>query len=116
MTEPNMTAPPAELPGAKPGRAAKIAAIHALADWLAEHPEIPAPDTVHCYSHADRRGTEIDDLADLRKWADANGFAEPYRGTTTAGTSLTVAAAAAHGVFISYTRSVQLDSYPEKGW
>lgn len=37
---------PAELPNRQPGRAAKIAAIHMLANWFTEHPDAPMPITV----------------------------------------------------------------------
>lgn len=34
------------LPVREPGRAVVIAAIHAYADWLADHPEVPQPHSV----------------------------------------------------------------------
>lgn len=34
-----------------PGRTRAIAALHAFADWLAEHPEVPAPTDLNSYLH-----------------------------------------------------------------
>lgn len=60
------------LPQREPGTAGRrlraIAAIHALADWFADHPDVPAPEDVHATFrvdtigelavHAHRLGTE----------------------------------------------------------
>jgi hypothetical protein len=37
---------PTELPNRVPGRAARIAALHMMADWFAAHPEVPVPSYV----------------------------------------------------------------------
>jgi hypothetical protein len=38
-------------PGAAGQRLRAIAAIHALADWYVEHPDVPAPSSVTAYSY-----------------------------------------------------------------
>jgi hypothetical protein len=49
-------------------RARVIAAIHAYADWLAEHPEIPVPHSVNATAYFDGGPTA------LAAWSAANDF------------------------------------------
>lgn len=51
MTEPLTPTPDRPpLERREPGRAAKIAAIHALADWFELHPDVPMPNGISCYA------------------------------------------------------------------
>jgi hypothetical protein len=49
-------------------RARAIAAIHAFADYLSEHPEVPYPESVTASAPFDGGTPE------LATWAEANGF------------------------------------------
>lgn len=40
-----------------PGRARGIAAIHAFAEWLAQHPDVPMPTDIKAVCHPDPRDT-----------------------------------------------------------
>jgi hypothetical protein len=80
-----------DLPVREPGRAVIIAAIHAYAEWLAGHPEVPAPHTV--------QGTAAIDPERLTRFADANGF-RWHAGSPVA--LLTIVAYEAQGVMIEH--------------
>lgn len=75
-----------------------IAAIHAYAEWLADHPEVPAPHTV--------QGTAGIDPERLERFADANGF---RRHTDSAVALLTIVAYEAQGVMIEHGVVAGLD-------
>lgn len=67
------------------GRAAGIAAIHALAVWLAEHPEAPVPTYVTMTYATDPR-TEVDEatrVAGIRSVAAAAGIEHVIEGDRT---------------------------------
>jgi hypothetical protein len=54
-------------------RAAQIAAIHGLADWLAEHPHVPMPTlSLHRHLHSGD-GTDVENLAAVRSLAEQIG-------------------------------------------
>lgn len=99
-----------ELPGREPGRAAKIAAIHALAEWYADHPEIDMPDDIDCaqvhhrrYSSDDtdrlEEGPRVDQVL---RFAVAQGVA-PYEGATSVQAKVVVLARDVHGIGITHT-------------
>lgn len=95
-----------------------IATIHAVAEHLAEHPELPAPDTMRL-----GQTTTIADLpdhdrrtGDLARWAHANdakigvfgpGVYFPGHGALTATLPL-VARDAGRGIAVTYRRIAQL--------
>lgn len=47
---------PQREPGAAAARLRAIAAIHALAEWFVEHPDVPAPEDVHATFRVDTIG------------------------------------------------------------
>lgn len=59
-----VTAERFSLPLREAGRARRIAAIHALANFYAEHPEIPAPAVVRAHTYVDSL-EELEVLATL---------------------------------------------------
>lgn len=46
-----------------PGRARAIAAIHAFAEWLAQHPDVPIPDALQGNCHT-RPHVEVQNMID----------------------------------------------------
>lgn len=88
MTQPAAT----DLPVREPGRAVVIAAIHAYAEWLAEHPEVPHPETVY--------GTAGIDPERLDRFAVDNDFQPVTPGSQVA--AMTVVAYEAQGVHIGH--------------
>jgi hypothetical protein len=80
-----------DLPVREPGRAVIIAAIHAYAEWLVDHPEVPAPHSIHA--------TASIDPARLERFAEANDF---RRRPDSPVALITVAAYEPHGVLIQH--------------
>jgi hypothetical protein len=91
-----------ELPAAKPGRAAQIAALHMAADWIVLH-EAPTPTDMKMnfvVGLADEPDATTR-LAGLLAFAEAHG-AELYEGDSWAWARLDLAAVGTHGVRIEY--------------
>lgn len=86
------------LPTRTPGRAQIIAAIHAYADWLAEHPEIPAPEMIHA-SHHVHDGSLPERIDQVDRFAYAQEV-EARRLENTVYATLPVMDKGAHGVAI----------------
>jgi len=85
-------------------RARTIAAIHAYADWLAEHPEIPAPNCVTAFHH-----TVYTDVPDGREVArrfaagnDVELIDHSSQGRPTLHATVIVMDRAAHGLYIEH--------------
>jgi hypothetical protein len=94
-----------ELPNARPGRAAVIAAIHAFAEWLGEHPEVPAP-TYLTATHTTYAHDELDErtrMAAVIDWANAND-AQLMETESAVHARLCVLAESVHGVGVTYDR------------
>lgn len=89
------------LPTRTPGRAQIIAAIHAYADWLAEHPEIPAPRRINA-SHHVHDGSLSERIDHVDRFAYAQEV-EARRTENTVFALLPVMDSAAHGVDIWHT-------------
>jgi hypothetical protein len=51
------------------GRARKIAAIHAYAQWLADNPDVPMPTHVHGTTHQERTVSEAESLEVVERFA-----------------------------------------------
>lgn len=105
--------PTAELPGRVPGRAAKIAAIHMLADWLASHPEVPMP--IHVLATYRITAAEEPDqairyaaIADLAEELGVSEYGSHY-GDRSPQFDYMVAAASVHGLDIEYRGSTESD-------
>jgi hypothetical protein len=75
-----------------PERARIIATIHAYAEWLAEHPEVPAPHNIVAHHHV-TAGTLSERIDAVERFAAANEI-EPWRSGSTVGCRLTVMSAA----------------------
>lgn len=89
-------------------RSQKIAAIHAFADFLAEHPELPMPTVVHCSATiADIRPGETASQA-AERWADTHGVDKGaiFESQYTVSVTLPVATREAHGIQIGYSGHV----------
>jgi hypothetical protein len=100
-----------ELPAARPGRAAVIAAIHAMAEWLADHPEVPAPQSISL-THSTDQGVEVDEgirMAAVIDWARAND-AKLYESTQAVHAQLVIMTEIVHGVRIVYDRMAFKDT------
>jgi hypothetical protein len=97
------------------GRAMRIAAIHAFADWLADHPNVPIPTSVIGTFHVDER-TEIDEwtrVASVLSVLHAIG-APPTEGDRTVQGDLQIASTAAHGIDIMYRAAAHKDRRPDR--
>lgn len=92
-------------------RAAKVATIHALADWYAQHPEQPMPDKITCVRVIEHH--EIPDestrLGMLKVWADANGVHVQDNGLYDQWAIYQVADPALTGMTVSMYVSAMLD-------
>jgi hypothetical protein len=84
-----------------PGRAQIIAAVHAYADFLAEHPEIPAPSTVTGTFHQHEPREDAGRVAYVERYADAQEI-ELDRGDTSMWARLPIAVKVLHGVEITH--------------
>lgn len=86
-------------------RARAIAAIHAFADHLAEHPELPMPHGVTAVAMLGDAapGKSAEGLA--LDWADANGLdaSAVYGGESTVMITLPIAGRELHGIEIHYS-------------
>lgn len=100
-----------ELPGHKPGRAAKIAAIHALADWYTDHPDVEMPTDInasvvhHRPTLAEYGEPRLDEPARVDRvlqFAAVHG-GRPFEGDTSVQTSLVVLARKIHGLHIVHS-------------
>lgn len=71
-----------------PGRARAIAAIHAFAEWLAQHPDVPIPDTLQGNCHgrtlgeveymvSEHSATQYDERAHDLQWSNLTVMDEP---------------------------------------
>ena len=109
-----MTTRLATSPDATPGRAAVIAAVHAFADFLAEHPEMPAPTMISAlrFIHPHDEADESTRVSAVTRWAKAN---DAKIGETSAAVtaSLTIADWHLHGVRIDYVYGAFFDQKPE---
>jgi hypothetical protein len=106
-----------ELPKRVPGRAAKIAAVHMLAEYLADHPDLPVPDSLVCTGGLitpfidQQNGVDRDEkarVAELLEWAAANG-AELFEASSGIVATIVLAVPGVHGIDITYTRHVSFD-------
>lgn len=107
-----------ELPGRTPGRAARIAAIHMLADWLADHPDVPVPDIMATYTIWDtaepNQATRYRDIELLAERLGAREYGTKY-GDKSPQFDYVVADPAVHGIEIIYRGSTHSDeSYGRK--
>lgn len=101
------------MPFREPGRAQKVAAIHAYADFLAEHPDVPAPQYITAHAHY-RREDEPDTemrIALVKNWADRQGI-DMERLPTCVYADLVIASPLMHGLKITHT--VLTVSAPER--
>lgn len=118
MTNASASTQPVELPNRRPGRAARIAAIHMFADWLVAHPDVPIPQHISAFYTADRidpepdRYTEIELLAEQlgvpeygSKYAQDGGRQFDYR----------IADRAVHGLDIDYRGAALSDKFYRRG-
>jgi hypothetical protein len=115
QSHPMTSAEKRELPNARPGRAAVIAAIHALAEWLAEHPEVPSPQAIEL-THTTYQEDEVDEpirMAAVIDWARAND-AKLFESPTAVHAALVIMAAPMHGVRITYDRMAFKDTVSRK--
>ena len=109
-----------ELPKRVPGRAARIAAVHMAADFLADRPELPVPTvidisggTLSTYEDS-LTGVVRDEkarVAELLEWAAANG-ASLFEASSGIVATVVITAAELHGVTIKYRRHVNFDEAP----
>lgn len=105
--------PAAPMPFREPGRAQKVAAIHAYADFLAEHPDVPAPQYITAHAHY-RREDEPDTkmrIALVKNWADRQGIDMEILPTCVYA-DLVIASPLMHGLKITHT--VLTVSAPER--
>lgn len=103
-----MTATPAPQ---QPSRAAVIAAIHASADFLAEHPEFPTPTHITMSPAIITERDEVDEqlrVAGLLTWAAMNA-ASLFEGPHGIMATAVIADSDVHGVEILYRRHVTFD-------
>jgi hypothetical protein len=92
------------MPVREPGRAQIIAAIHAYADFLADHPDVPAPQYLTANAHY-RREDEPDTemrIALVKNWADRQGL-DMERLPTCVYAELVIAWPLMHGIKITHT-------------
>lgn len=82
-------------------RAQRIAAIHAFADWLAQHPEVPMPDDIAAYSHAGS-AADVHDFADTKQLQVSR--AKSDQASTTRWATIPISTTDDHGVNIRYVR------------
>jgi hypothetical protein len=106
--------PTQELPGRTPGRAARIAAIHMLADWLASHPEVPMPTDVLATwwlfpSDERDQATRYAAVAAVAEQLDVQEYGHKY-GDGSPQFDYTIAAAEVHGLQITYRGSALKDT------
>lgn len=100
---PELPSPPT-LAGRSPGRAARIAAVHMAAHWLAEHQLVQAPQYVDLRHHINP-SDEADPatrLAAVEAFAAAHDVEVQYSGSTVFAT-YTLATKEVHGVQIDYS-------------
>lgn len=94
----------------QPGRGAIIAAIHAFADWLAEHPETPAPTSLRASAilFSDQIPDEATRIGDVVEFGTVNGarLEETNQGVNA---QLRVFAQAEHGINIDYNLWASFD-------
>jgi hypothetical protein len=102
------------LPGAKPGRAARIAAIYMFAHWLIEHTDVPVPNIMATWSldqhdEVDQatRYAAVDAVAEL---LDAREYGRNY-GDQSPQFDYVVAAPEVHGIEIIYRGTTFSDDY-----
>lgn len=101
-----------ELPARTPGRAARIAAIHMLADWLADHPDVPVPDIMATYTIRDtdepNEAIRYRDIELLAERLGAKEYGTKY-GDKSPQFDYVVADLAVHGIEIIYRGSTHSD-------
>lgn len=83
-------------------RSQVIAAIHAFADFLAAHPELPAPTVLASDSIITdmRPGETKAEAAD--RWFEEHQAQRVYHGETGSMATIVIASAEAHGITIDY--------------
>ena len=105
----HMTATPAPQ---QPSRAAVIAAIHASARFLNEHPEFPTPTQIEMGPAIITERDEVDEqlrVAGLLTWAAVNE-ASLFEGSHGIMATAVIADREVHGVEITYRRFVTFDN------
>jgi hypothetical protein len=107
-----------ELPGRVPGRAARIAAIRMLADWLTDNPDVPAPTDIM----ATWRIGQLEELDQATRYAAVISVAD-LLGAKQYGTEYgdrapqadySVADSGVHGVEITYRAVTCSDAYYDR--
>jgi hypothetical protein len=93
----------AAMPAADFDRANRIAAIHAFADWLVDHPEAPVPTSIVAEHHI----TERDEVDEYTRVMGALQVMQhigirPYEGDHTVQGDLDLCAPATHGLYVIY--------------
>jgi hypothetical protein len=104
-THPSILDDPTRTGAAGQSRAVKIATIHALADWFAQHPEHPMPDRLICARDItfEDEADEATRMAALESWAKANDITvNDTTSTYQAWALLIIADRNLHGMTVSY--------------
>lgn len=96
-------------------RAGKIAAIHAFAAWLAEHPEAPIPTSIIAEHHI----TERDEADEYTRIMGALSVMQhvgirPYEGDHTVQGDLDLCTQEMHGLFVIYRVIGHKERQPRK--
>jgi hypothetical protein len=90
------TYPLPQLERREPGRSVKIAAIHALADWLTTNPDVPMPSRITCdyWLTAEDEPDEQLRMSAALAAMNAAGITAPYAGPFTFQGNVTILAGA----------------------
>lgn len=96
-------------------RASKIAAIHAFADWLAEHPEAAVPTSIVAEHHIG----EKDEPDEYTRVMGALSIMQhvgirPYEGDMTVQGDFDLCTQEIHGLYVIYRVIAHKDSRPKK--
>jgi hypothetical protein len=100
-----------------PGRAARLAAIHMFADWLAAHPDVPVPDIMATYSISSDvepdQATRYREIELLAERLGAREYGSKY-GDHSPQFDYVVAAPKVHGIEITYRGSTFSDEHDRR--
>lgn len=91
-------------------RARGIAAIHAYADWLAQHPDVPMPTTVGGVTH--QHNDEQESIRVVRAFADGYGA----RKLTSGRTGWAILTLTTSPVQVEHTIFTNTDTGPKSDW
>lgn len=70
--DPGPVPPPTESEGATARRIRVVAALHSVAQWITDNPQVPTPVSVALWA-APAEGPDADRLAELDRFAEATG-------------------------------------------